>query len=284
MAWYSKFLSIYNAELKTISYSVYKGTRRRVEWRKCDFPLVTVCVIARNEEKTLPACLNALSRQSCRYPFEIIGVDNDSTDHTADIFKLSGIPCYHEPRHGCGYARLCGLMHARGKYHINVDADTLYPPYYVEQMVRELQRPRVLAVGATWSYLPAKGYPRYIMFFYELVRDFYLWLQHFMRPELSVRGLVFAYRTEDAKKAGIRTDIIRGEDGSLALELKKHGKIHFLYGPKTRAFTGLGTLGADGSLLKSIWKRAIKAVIGIPGLFFPKKRYQDKESNLIKNK
>ena len=136
MPWYDKFLSIYNVELKAISHSVYKGTRRRVEKRECDFPLVTICVIARNEEKTLPACLNALSRQKCQYPFEIIGVDNDSTDNTAEIFRMSGIPCYYEPRHGCVYARLCGLMHARGKYHINIDADTLYPPNYVQQMVR----------------------------------------------------------------------------------------------------------------------------------------------------
>ncbi|BDW78250.1 hypothetical protein BFINE_40450 [Bacteroides finegoldii DSM 17565] len=48
---------------------------------------------------------------------------------------------------------------------------------------------------------------------YEATRDLHLWLQSFKRPELSVRGLVFAYRTDLARKTGIRTDIIRARTG-----------------------------------------------------------------------
>ena len=79
----------------------------------------------------------------------------------------------------------------------------------------------------------------------------HLWLQSFNRPELSVRGLVFAYNTELARKVGIRTDIIRGEDGSLALGLKPYGRIAFVRKRRARAVTGYGTVSKDGSLMDS---------------------------------
>ena len=47
----------------------------------------------------------------------------------------------------------------------------------------------------------------------------------------NVRGMVFAFQTDTAHKVGFRTDIIRGEDGSLALGLKKYGKIKICQKP-----------------------------------------------------
>ena len=68
-------------------------------------------------------------------------------------------------------------------------------------------------------------------FFYEKLRDVYFNIQHLRRPELNVRGMVFAFQTDTAHKVGFRTDIIRGEDGSLALGLKKYGKIKICQKP-----------------------------------------------------
>ena len=112
----------------------------------------------------------------------------------------------------------------------------------------------------------------------------HLWLQSFKRPELSVRGLVFAYRTEYARKTGIRTDIIRGEDGYLALQLKQFGKIAFVRKRRARAVTGYGTVGADGTLFNSFKVRVVSRLKGIGGLFTKKKEYKDEESNLVKKK
>ena len=119
---------------------------------------------------------------------------------------------------------------------------------------------------------------------YEATRDLHLWLQSFKRPELSVRGLVFAYRTDLARKTGIRTDIIRGEDGYLALQLKQFGKIAFVRKRRARAVTGYGTVGADGSLFNSFKVRVANGLRGIGGLFTKKKEYKDEESNLVKKK
>lgn len=279
MKWYEKYLQVYGKSFSEAPQEIVDEVRRKLQALQSDRPLVTVSLIAYNEEQHLLAALWSLSDMQCRYPVEIIGVDNDSHDRTAEIYQATGIPYYTEKQHSCGYARLCGLTHARGKYHINIDSDTLYPPHYVETMVNALEKPGVVAASALWSYFPDKQHSRTGLWFYELARDTHLWLQSFKRPELSVRGLVFAYRTEEARQVGIRTDIKRGEDGSLALALKPYGKIVFVRKRCARAVTGYGTVGS--SLLTSFKERAFKALRGFRGLFTRKTEYKDEDDNLI---
>ena len=94
---------------------------------------------------------------------------------------------------------------------------------------------------------------------------------------------MFAYNTELGRKVGIRTDIIRGEDGSLALGLKEYGKIAFVRSKKAKAVTGYGTVGADGSLFNSFKNRIISNLKHIGRIFTSQREYKDEESNLIKN-
>lgn len=284
MNWYKKYLSVYGKSFGEVPEEVVDKVRKNIRRLESEKPLVTVSVIAYNEEKHLLACLWSLSEMECRYPVEIIGVDNDSQDKTAEIFARTGVTHFTETKHSCGYARQCGLEHARGKYHINIDADTMYPPRYVETMVDKMMQKGIVGVCSAWSYIPDKEHSWMALKAYETARDIYLWIQHFNRPELSVRGLVFAYHTEPAKAIGIRTDIVRGEDGSLALALKKHGKIAFIHNSRARAVTGYGTVGADGSFANSFRVRLMKAVRNIGNLFTQKDSYEDNEDNLIKRK
>ena len=113
---------------------------------------------------------------------------------------------------GCSAAE-CELTYGDNRYTVDFDA---------------LERRGVVAASSLWSYIPDAAHSAAGLWLYELARDTHLWLQSFQRPELSVRGLVFAYDTELARKVGIRTDIIRGEDGSLALGLKPYGRIAFV--------------------------------------------------------
>lgn len=283
MSWYSRYLQVYEKSFDEVAFAgVISEVRSNMKKIQSDSPLVTVSIIAYNEEKHLLACLWALSEMKTRYPVEIIGVDNDSRDRTAEIYRAVGLPFHTEMQHSCGHARLCGLTHARGKYHINIDADTLYPPTYVDAMIDVMEKhPDVMGVSATWGYYPDENHSRLGLYFYTLFRDCYLWLQSFKRPELSVRGLVFAYRTEEARKVGIRTHIIRGEDGALAFGLREYGRLAFLRNSKVRAVTGYGTVGG-GSLLGSFWKRVLQAVKKVKHVFTSAEEYRDEEENLIK--
>lgn len=281
MAWYDKYLSIYDKPFSEVPANVVEETRNRLAKMQSDKPLISIVVIAYNEETHLQACLWALSEIKCKYPLEIIGVNNDSKDRTAEIFEASGIPYYTEYQHSCGYARRCGLQHAKGKYYFDVDADTLYPPHYYDILMEQLLKPDVSCVSSLWSYFPDKNHTKFGLTVFEFCRDLFLWVQHFKRPELSVRGLVFAYNIDYARNEEYRVDIIRGEDGSMALALKKYGRIAFVYNRKARAITGYGTLN-DESLWDSFVKRIKIQGKGIMRIFHKTEHYEDSEDNLVK--
>lgn len=282
MKWYKRYLQVYEKPFAEAPQSVIEEVRRNLAKLQSDEPLVTVSLIAYNEEKHLLSCLWSLSEMQCKYPVEIIGVDNSSKDRTAEVYKACGLPFFTEARRSPGFARLCGLSHARGKYLINIDSDTMYPSKYVETMVNALEKKGVVAASSLWSFIPDEEHHWLGLKLYEATRDLHLWIQFFKRPELSVRGMVFAHRTDYARQTGIRTDIIRGEDGYLALQLKQFGKIVFVRSRKARVITGYGTVGADGSLFNSFKVRAVKGLKGIGGIFTKKKEYKDEENNLIK--
>ena len=281
--WYDKYLSIYGRPFSEVPEAVIEETRQRLAALQSDAPLASIVVIAYNEETHLQACLWALSEIRCKYPVEIIGVDNDSRDRTAEIYQRSGIPYYTEYQHSCGYARRCGLQHARGKYYFDVDSDTLYPPQYYEVMLERLMKPGVVAVSATWSYFPDANHGKLGLKMFEIARDLFLWVQHFKRPELSVRGLVFAYNADLGRQEEYRVDIIRGEDGSMALALKKYGKISFVRDRRCRAITGYGTIG-ERSLWQSFVDHVKIQLKGISRIFYKTNHYEDTEDNLVKPK
>jgi len=282
MTWYKKYLSVYNKPYDNTDTELTESVKNNIAAMQSAEPLVSVVVIGYNEEQHLLANLWSLSDMKCKYPVEIIGVDNDSKDKTAQIFQDLNIPYYTEYQHSCGYARRCGLEHAKGKYYICIDSDTLYPEKYVEMMVNVLEKPSVVAVSSLWSYIPDKDHSWIGLKFYEFFRDVFLFLQSFKRPELSVRGLVFAYNIEYGRKERYRVEIIRGEDGSMAFDLKKYGKIKFIRNRKARAVTGYGTVGADGSFFNSFRKRAKMAFRNFFSIFTKKTEYKDEDSNLVK--
>lgn len=280
MAWYSKYLSVYERPFSEVPPQTVSLIRSQLARQQSETPLVSVVVIAYNEERRLAACLWSLSELKANYPIEILGVNNNSKDGTEQVYQALGLPYYNEVRQSPGFARQCGLEHARGKYHFFIDADTFYPQEYVNLMMTKLSRPDVSCVGTFWSFYPDDNHSAFGLFCFELLRDIFLFVQHFKRPELCIRGMTFAFRADYARQVQIRTDIKRGEDGSLALSLKQFGKIVFLYDRHARPVTGYGTLGRQ-SLLQSFWQRAKVQLRGISRIFYSKEHYEDSPDNLV---
>jgi glycosyltransferase involved in cell wall biosynthesis len=281
--WYDKYLTIYGKSLDEVPDVVLDEIKEKLAKKQSREPLASVVVIAYNEERRLAACLWSLSELQSKYPIEILGVNNNSKDRTEEVYQRLGLPYYNEEKQSPGFARQCGLEHAKGKYHFCIDADTFYPPQYVDLMMSKLTKSNVSCVSSFWSFFPDENHSRMGLFMFELARDLFLFVQHFKRPELCVRGMVFAFNSEYARQVKIRTDIRRGEDGSLALSLKPYGKIAFLYHRKARPVTGYGTIGSQ-----SIWQSFIQHVKvqgkGITRIFYKKDHYEDSEDNLVKPK
>lgn len=280
--WYDKYLSIYGKAPDEIPESILNEIKEKLAEQQSKNPLVSVVVIAYNEEQRLPACLWSLSELQSQYPIEILGVNNNSKDGTEEVYQRLGLPYYNELKQSPGFARQCGLEHAKGKYHFCIDADTFYPSRYVDLMMTKLTKADVSCVSSFWSFFPDENHSRFGLFLFEMVRDMFLYAQHFKRPELCVRGMVFAFNAEYAKQVKIRTDIRRGEDGSLALSLKPYGKIAFLYNHHARPVTGYGTIGSQ-----SLWQSFVQHVKiqgrGITRIFYKKDYYEDRDENLVKH-
>ncbi|MDR2885690.1 MAG: glycosyltransferase family 2 protein [Rikenellaceae bacterium] len=64
----------------------------------------------------------------------------NSTDNTADVIKGLGMKYMLQAKPGHGNARQYGLEHARGKYYLTVDTDTIYPHGYLQKMIGELEK------------------------------------------------------------------------------------------------------------------------------------------------
>ena len=281
--WYDKYLSIYGMPFDQVSSIILDEIKTKLASQQSENPLVSIVVIAYNEERRLAACLWSLSELQTKYPIEIIGVNNNSKDRTEEVYQRLGLPYFNEPKQSPGFARQCGLENARGQYHFCIDADTFYPPQYIDLMMSKLTKPNVSCVSSFWSFFPDEKHSAFGLFLFELVRDAFLYVQHFKRPELCVRGMVFAFKTDLARKVKIRTDIRRGEDGSLALSLKPYGKITFLYNRNARPVTGYGTIGSQ-----SLWQSFVQHVKiqgrGLTRIFFKKDHYEDSDDNLVKSR
>jgi len=106
-------------------------------------PKVSVVVPAYNEEeaigKTLEEIHNALKDTDISY--EIIVVDNNSTDRTGEIARSLGAKVVVERKQGYGNAYKCGLKKASGDLISTGDADGTYPfnqiPYFLELIEKE---------------------------------------------------------------------------------------------------------------------------------------------------
>jgi hypothetical protein len=132
-----------------------------------------------------------------------------------------------------------------------------------------------------WSYYPDENHSKMKMKMYEFLRDIYLRIQNINRPELTVRGLAFGYYTENAKKEGYRVELLRGEDGSMALSMKKYGKIKFVYDKRCRVVTGYGGL-KEKSIFAAMWHRL--KFYGITRLFSKTDHYEDAPDNFLNTK
>ena len=281
--WYKEYEDLFEIDYAAVPSSMMNEIKVGISKLQSDEPLVSIVVIAYNEERNLPACLLSLSRSVCKYPMEIIGVDNNSTDRTAEIYKKSGVIYLNEQKQGHGHARNCGLYNSRGKYHICIDSDTIYPPTYVEYMVATLVEKKGVMLNAHYGFI-TKEYSWFNLAVYERVRNVHSILKSINRPESMVRGAVMMFVAESAREKGFRTNLKRGEDGALAYDLKSHGKIIFSRRKELRAMTSFRSVGGNSSIWSILYRRIVDQIKKIHYYFSTKSdaECKDEDSNLIK--
>jgi len=129
--------------------------------RGARWPLATVVVPARNEEKRIGACLASVLAQT--YPrdrLEVLVVDGMSRDRTRDIVLEFGeghppVQLLDNPKRSTSEALNIGVQSSSGDVVIIVGAHSVISPHYVERAVAHLHStdPAVAGVGPTLEHL-----------------------------------------------------------------------------------------------------------------------------------
>ncbi len=105
-------------------------------------PRVSVCLIAKNEERFLAQCPRSVRELAP----QIVVVDTGSTDRTADIARECGAEVHSSPwNDDFSAARNAALEHAAGDWILMLDADEELKPGQAELIAREIQAPGVMA-------------------------------------------------------------------------------------------------------------------------------------------
>jgi glycosyltransferase involved in cell wall biosynthesis len=183
-------------------------------------PKISVIVPAYNEEKLLPTCLEALQRQD--YPkeqFEVIIVDNGSSDQTAHVAKKFGMRVYtYTDIQGCGASRKFGILHAKGSIIALTDADCVAASDWLTKIDKRFTDPKLVCVGGSAIPKTKKLLPKLIFSFFDL---FHL-TNHLLGKPLMGGYNMAVRKSAYEKVGGIKSDLLSCDDWELALNLKNH--------------------------------------------------------------
>lgn len=221
--------------------------------------MISVIVPAHNEELYLPACLDSLIKQDLpQNQFEIIVVDNASTDHTAKVAKRYPVKLIHEPRKSVTLARQAGVNSSRGQIIASADADTVYPPHWLSQINTSFaQHPDIVALVG-WIYY--SHVPPWINLYMSLIQRFNLWLNHVSHHTPLVFAANFAFRRPAFDKTGGYPPHLPelGDQQYLLSHLQKTGPIiinpHIFCYTSSRKYSGNKWPNA---VIFNIWHRIV---------------------------
>ena len=116
--------------------------------------MLTVAVCTYNRAERLPRLIGALRKQSCPIPFEILIVDNNSTDHTQEVLagllheKGAKLRIIKEGKQGIVPARNRAIEESLNRtYLIFLDDDELPLPGFLDAAVDSLENEHADCVG-----------------------------------------------------------------------------------------------------------------------------------------
>lgn len=228
--------------------------------RYSDHPEISIVIPAYNEETTILQTLSSLAANTTKRTVEIVVVDNNSKDRTGELATAAGARCILETKQGITPARNAGLAAARGKYILNADADTIYPPDWIEEMVKPLTSGKEVAmVFGRFAFIPVGSTTRRTYVWYEYFAELTRWINKTFREEaVNVYGFNSGFRKADGLVVdGFTHPPGTNEDGWLALKLRNNGfgKIYCVAQPNAMVWTTDRRIQIDGGLWKATVKR-----------------------------
>ena len=185
---------------------------------------ISIVIPAFNEETYISSCLRSLRSQT-KAPYEIIVVDNNSTDKTSQIAKNYGAKVIFESKQSTIVSRNRGFGLARGEIIARLDADTIAAADWVERIGDNFKSKEIVALSGTAQFtgLGIVGQTDfYVNSFSRLLRNI---LKHniLIGPNMAITKDVWSKIKDevciDQKKVH--------EDIDLSIHVARYGKIAF---------------------------------------------------------
>lgn len=184
---------------------------------------VSIVIPAYNEERQLGDCLRAIERQTMA-PYEVIVVDNNSTDKTAEIaHSFPFVTVVKAQKQGIVFARNAGFDVATGDVIGRIDADITMPSTWVAHISEFYEQPK--NQNSVWSgrgYFYNMRFAALVSWGYSLLAFYLNWL---LLGHFTLWGSNMAMRRDHWRKVRSnvhnRTDI--HEDLDLAMHMHDAG-------------------------------------------------------------
>ena len=171
--------------------------------------LVSIAIPAHNEERYIADCLRSIARQRTAAETEVIVCINACTDWTryvvSQVAEQEGVKLrlVNEPVKGIARARQRTFQEATGDIVLSADADTEYPPYWVEGIITDFRRrPETMLVYGPVYFKNLHGFPGKLTSHLYPAIDFLITLFDWVVGRPNVRGANFAVRVKAFRRVG----------------------------------------------------------------------------------
>ena len=213
--------------------------------------MLSFIVPAYNEEHELPRALASIrhAAEVAREPFEIIVVDDASTDATARIAEIAGALVVPVHFRQIAAVRNAGAQAARGETLFFVDADTWISPAHVADALSAL---KVGCSGGGARVIPEGPVPRWGRLFVQIFSAFY-----FTLSRLGAGAFLFTTRENFRAAGGFDNELFAGEEVYFSMALKKLGRFKLLSEPVVTSGRKLRMYSAG-----FILKRSFSIILG----------------------
>ena len=186
--------------------------------------MISFIIPCYNEEEHIKDCIRSIRANVWYVPYEIIVVDNNCTDKTAEIAELELAKVIKEPRKGVVYARQAGYEAATGRLVANIDADSQITDGWVWEALSCLSNDETVAVTGPLEYNSAS-------FKLRVLTKFYYFLAKLSNDYIGVflqGGNCMIKKKALDEVGGYDTSIaFYGEDTMTAKRIQHLGKIVF---------------------------------------------------------
>ncbi len=229
---------------------------------------LSIIVPAFNEARLIERTLHsiAISLEATRQPgftSEIIVVDNNSTDNTADLARQAGARVIFEPINQIGRARNAGAAQATGDWLLFLDADSLLSPGLLADILRVIETGKYVVCGST---LRMEGLPWWANL------TLHLWTSTSVLCRWAAGALMVCRRDAFQEVGGFDQELYALDEIRLSKQLKQWGQGRDLQ------FTILTKHPLETSSRKISLYSSREIAAQIFRIFFqPKKTLQDKK-------